>query len=173
LLRKVSLPAGISGELFLSPMPGRYRPLEKDLAEAKGKRIERLVCLVPERDITSKSPTYADALRSGALPWPVVQFPISESGLPASRDAFARLISCVAGYLDAGERILLHCVLGVGRTGMVAICTLIALGTSLEQAASLVRAAGSSPETHDQHRLVEWFAEKDCSDVAPGERPSL
>ena len=160
MLRKVTLPLGTSGELFLSAMPGRYRPLDEDIAEAKDKGIGRVVCLVPEDDIDTKSPQYADALRSRALPWPVEQFPIGDSGLPASRDAFAALASRIAGHLDSGERILLHCVLGVGRTGTVAICILIALGIPAEKAVNLVRAAGSSPETHDQHRLVEWFAEK-------------
>lgn len=57
-----------------------------------------------------------------------------------------------------GGTVLLHCAAGVGRTGTAAVCILLTLGLPLHEAYGLVRSAGSGPETPEQRRFVEDFA---------------
>ncbi len=159
MLRSVALPAGVPGELVLSAMPGRYRPLDEDIAEAESSGISRIVCLAPRSEIQVKSPAYARALRSRSLPWPVEFFPIEDRGTADNREAFREFISHMAADLRAGEGILLHCGAGIGRTGMVAVCVLISLGSPKAYAEMVVRRAGSYPERPEQRELIQWFAD--------------
>ena len=62
------------------------------------------------------------------------------------------------GGLSAGRRVLIHCGAGIGRTGTLAVCVLVALGQTRAEAEAVVRAAGSQPETPEQHALVGWWA---------------
>jgi protein tyrosine phosphatase len=139
-------------------MLGRYRPLDEDVRDARAREIVRIVSLAALSEIADKSPEYGRIVQDGSLPWPIEFFPVANYGTPADRESFSRFVTHVAGCLQAGERLLLHCGAGIGRTGMAATCVLIALGMSLEDAAAAVREAGSGPETEEQRDLVERFA---------------
>jgi hypothetical protein len=140
-------------------MPGRSGDLDRDIAEAERRGISRVVCLTPRKEVGVKSRQYAEALRWGTLPWPVDFFPIENRGVPKDRDAFKKFILGLAHELRFGAGLLLHCGEGIGRTGTVAICLLIALGSSPGQAEFAVRRAGSYPERPEQRDLIAWFAE--------------
>jgi protein tyrosine phosphatase (PTP) superfamily phosphohydrolase (DUF442 family) len=147
MLRSVRLPDGVPDELRLHSMPGRYEPLAGVCAEIQAVGIDIIICLAPVEEIRRKSPAYADALAENALPCPVEHFPVSDYGVPANR-------------LNEGRRVLLHCGAGVGRTGTLATCVLLALGVPQEEAARAVSAAGSHPETAEQRALLSWCADR-------------
>ncbi len=158
MLRSVRLPDGVPGELRLHSMPGRYEPLAGVCAEIQAVGIEIIICLAPVEEIRRKSPAYADALAGNALPCPVEHFPVSDYGVPDNRENFWSLASGIANRLNEGRRVLIHCGAGVGRTGTLATCVLLALGVLQEEAARAVSAAGSHPETAEQRALVSWCA---------------
>ncbi len=170
-LREVTLPPAVPGRLFLMAMPGRQRPLEGDIDKALAVGVTRLVCLVPLDEVAAKSPRYAQALASDELPWPVDLFPIENEHRPRELEPFARFVLELTEALREGERLLLHCAAGVGRTGTVAACVLVALGLGLEEALDTVRRAGSFPETAEQREVIAWFAERQRQ-AAAGPSPS-
>ena len=53
----------------------------------------------------------------------------------------------------------MHCAAGIGRTGTLAVCVLLALGLGAAEARAAVRSAGSSPQTAAQEDIVHWAAE--------------
>ena len=59
----------------------------------------------------------------------VVRFAIEDMGVPkeAERDAYWDLILNIADRMRAGETVVVHCRGGLGRTGTVAACVLVAL----------------------------------------------
>ncbi len=168
MFRKVELPAGVAGELFLCGMPGRGHHLDTFLEEVRAKTVTRIVCLVSPTEVSDSSPAYAKALGSGALPCPVVSFPIIGWGVPGDREAFVALIDDLAGRLRGGEHLLVHCLAGRGRTGLTAICLLISLGVLCAEAIALVAIAGSETESPQQVQLVEWYAGQRSRMVGPG-----
>jgi protein-tyrosine phosphatase len=56
--------------------------------------------------------------------------------------------------------VLIHCAGGVGRTAMLAISVLLALGEPLDEAESVVSRAGSTVETAPQIEMLSWCASK-------------
>ncbi|HID10788.1 MAG TPA: phosphatase [Candidatus Latescibacteria bacterium] len=150
MFRQVSLPCEVLGRLFLHSMPGRNEPFEDAQEEIERQGITRVVCLTPREEIRSKSPSYYSALESDSLPWTHTEFPIPNYGVPQDEEAFLNLIRSIAHHLRKGERVLIHCGAGYGRTGMVAICVLMALGLGKDEAEERVKSANSSPETQEQ-----------------------
>ena len=162
MLRLVRLPKGVAGRLYLAAMPGRHGSLERTWEDLRREEVQVIVCLAEREEIRRKSPTYAAALAAQALPCPVELFPIPDFGAPGDREAFWALACRTAKWLIGGERIAIHCGAGIGRTGTLATCVLLAMGEPLARAEKAVLAARSHPETAAQRALVSW-----CTARAP------
>lgn len=158
--REVQLPEGVAGRLFLHSMPGRCEPLDEAFAEARNLGVTRAVRLAPLDEAERKSPSYAEAIREGSLPWTEAVCEIEDYGTPPDEEAFLAAVRETAAALRAGERVLVHCGAGVGRTGTFAICVLLALGLEQEEAQRRVNRAGSRSETPEQEALVDRIARR-------------
>lgn len=160
MFRPVELPTGITGRLLLHSMPGRKEPLEAVWREIHRAGIDCIVSLAGLCEAWEKSPEYARAVDDGRVPCDRLEFAIADFGVPEDRAAFCALARNLAARLRAGESLLIHCGAGIGRTGTLATCVLVALGETLKNATRAVSAAGSSPETAEQRELVAWCADQ-------------
>ena len=144
--------------MLLHSMPGRFEALESVWQQVKADAVGAIVCLTEQYEIRLKSAAYADALEAGTVPCAVVAFEIREGGAPEDRDAFWALANNIAGRLKSGEAVLIHCAGGVGRTAMLAVTVLLALGLSAAEAESMISRAGSIVETISQVEMLSWCA---------------
>jgi len=158
VLRSVRLPEGAAGRLYLVAMPGTREPLERMWDDLRREGVHVVVCLAEPEEIRDKSPAYAVALEAQVAPCAVESFPVADFGVPCDREAFWALAARVGMRLTAGERVVIHCGAGIGRTGTLAACVLLALGEPPARAEQAVSAAGSHPETAAQRALVAWCA---------------
>ncbi len=158
MFRRVQLPGCVPGNLYLHSMPGRWEPFQEAKAIIKERHIGTVVCLTPMDEILEKSPEYAKAIQTGALPFVHRMFEIPDYDVPKDREAFLALARSIAMELQLGKHVLIHCGAGKGRTGTLAICVLMALGLEEDKAWQLVREAHSNPETPAQRELVKWAA---------------
>jgi len=160
MFRRVDLPAQIPGRLLLHSMPGRFEALERAWQQVKREAVGAIVCCVEQHEIRLKSSQYAEALETGTVPCSVLPFEICEGGVPENRDAFWALANDVAKRLQSGETVLIHCAGGVGRTAMLAISVLLALGEPMNEAEVAVSRAGSLVETMPQIEMLSWCVAK-------------
>ena len=156
MFRSVELPDSVPGRLLLHSMPGRFETIDKVWHQVKSDAVGAIVCLTEEFEIRQKSAKYAEALETGTVPCSVVPFEIREGGVPANKDAFWALANDVAHRLHCGESVLVHCAGGVGRTALLAVSVLLAMGQPINEAERLVSRAGSMVETMPQMEMLSW-----------------
>ena len=86
-----------------------------------------------------------------------ISFPIPDRGIPASVPPAISLMADLAGALEKGQNIAVHCRQGIGRSGLIAAGVLTIAGASPTDAIQAVSSARglSIPETPDQRQWVE------------------
>ncbi|MBT3193694.1 MAG: phosphatase [Verrucomicrobia bacterium] len=156
MFRRIQLTETTPGALFLHSMPARYEEWDAFSEQAREMQIDGIVCLTGMDEIREKSPDYAAALEAGCVPCPRASFPLEDYGVPDDWEAFARFVRAAVERIQSGERVLVHCAGGVGRTGMFAVCLLHYLGIEHRDALAAVALAGSGPEAPDQEELALW-----------------
>lgn len=155
--RPLPLPDDVPGRLWLQSMPGRREPWSAFLDEARLNRLDMLVCLNPLEEVAELSPSYHKAVAQGRMPFRWLHVPMRDFGLAADAAAFRQGVEQVAQGLRMGDRALLHCAAGMGRTGTMAACVLKRLGMPAAQALAAVSAAGSNPQSALQSGWIHQF----------------
>jgi protein-tyrosine phosphatase len=164
---------GLPGRLGLTFAPGKKadavydlagdtwdRDLEQDLARLRSiYAADVLVCLLEphELEYLEIPLLFERAAAHGLEP---ISFPIQDVGVPASLEATAAIVDRILGALRAGRTVVLHCRGGVGRTGLIGACCLVALGHRATEAIAVVRRARNNPrmvETRPQEEFVARF----------------
>jgi hypothetical protein len=156
----------LPGRLGLARAPGRWSPgrhLDSDvrlrddlkvIASEQGARM--LVTLLERSEIVQLGNLRREARRAG-LEW--VHFPIPDMWVPSDVTATRRLVDRMLGALEGGESIVVHCWGGLGRTGTIAACCLVAHGREPRHAIAIVRSARAGAlQSMAQELFVSEFA---------------
>lgn len=142
----------LSGKIGLTFAPGKTqmicmtgchwkRSIDKDLATLKDKYgCKVLVSLIQEFEFVNvKIPTLrTDAEKLGIHS---VWYPIPDGGVPKSPEHVDPLVKEIVEYIRAGDVVVIHCMGGLGRTGLVAACCLVYIGLAVKEAIKAVRKA--------------------------------
>lgn len=129
-----------TGRLGIARLPGRSGDLPGDVAMIADWGARLVLSLTePEEMAASGAAGLAQALAAHGIGH--AAFPIPDFGTPAADADWASLSRDLHRRLAAGERVLLHCMGGKGRSGMVAMRLLVERGLSATEALALVRRA--------------------------------
>lgn len=149
------------GRLGLCRAPGSESPTtpdDLDVLVAQG--ATQVVCLQEAHELSFLEPPETLEERQRSLQSRGIGFlhePIEDYGAPSLVQAQG-LASWIVEALERGEVVVVHCWAGLGRTGTIAACVLIALGFSAQEATSLVRQVRPGAiQSNVQEELVSTF----------------
>lgn len=148
------------GRIALTLLPGRRdfgRKLQADLEVLAAEKIDRVLCLVPDDELEQYGvPELLDALRAAGIEVYRLSIPDQRTASDAEMDTALRWLH---DSVRLGGRTVVHCVGGLGRSGMAAACYLRARGLEAEPAISEVRRARSprAIETRAQEDFVRMY----------------
>jgi predicted protein tyrosine phosphatase len=158
---------GLPGRLGLTIAPGKWRPgldpgsdtiLRDDLLrlrDAYGARL--LVTLLEEFEMTRLAiPELLPTARKLGLA--TLWFPVPDVTAPADLDATVVVVDRIVASLSAGETVVVHCRGGLGRSGTIAACCLVARGRGPAEAIRSVREVRpGAVEAREQEAFVKRF----------------
>lgn len=151
------------GRLGMTLLPGRQdygRDLEADLAALREDGWDRILCLVPQEELERYGVrSLLDDYRE--LGFGVRHLPIVDQKVCAPGE-MAGAVRWMDRELKSGGSMVVHCVGGLGRSGMAVACLLRHRGASPEEALAEVRAVRSqrAVETRLQEEFVAGFSEQ-------------
>jgi protein-tyrosine phosphatase len=148
-----------AGRLALMPRPRAGDWLEDEVASWRRSRLDVVVSLLEDAEVAELGlQREAELCRQAGLRF--LRLPVPDRGLPPSDAAVAELVGVLVTELRVGRGVGIHCRLGIGRSAVLAVCVLAALGVPVESAwASVQRARGLSvPDTPEQRAWVaSWL----------------
>lgn len=158
-----------SGRLAIMPRPRAGDWLEDEIASWRKQGLQTVVSLLQDVEIAELGLSDEQSLceKAGVR---FIRFPIPDRGVPAAFSAVSQLVGSLAATLSEGGSIGIHCRIGVGRSALIAVCVLTALGVSVESAwISVQRARGLSvPDTEEQRVWVpRWLTGFTASSKKP------
>ncbi len=111
------------GKIGLTILPGRRdrkRNLSEDISAIKESSIKNIVCLLTENEFTDYGVTElkSEYEKNG---FSVYYFKILDQSVSTPPEMM-NAITWMKQKTDAGEKVLVHCVGGLGRSGMLAAC---------------------------------------------------
>jgi nicotinamidase-related amidase len=150
------------GGLGITVCPGRRdrgRDLGADVGRLRAEGADRVLCLLTDAELVWAG--VADlGTRLEAAGIDYRRLPVPDQGTPDVEDARALADWCRTATAR-GERVVVTCMGGLGRSGTIAACTLVRAGAPPDAAIAAVRAARGSRalETVGQEDFVTTFAE--------------
>ncbi len=99
----------------------------------------------------------------------------TRDGCAVSLEMLDHGVLWVGGWLDAGERVFVHCQAGVGRSALLALCVLVARGAAPLQALTVAKGARRriSPSPEQLQAFRGWLEHRRQRTGEPIEVPSF
>jgi protein-tyrosine phosphatase/nicotinamidase-related amidase/aminoglycoside phosphotransferase (APT) family kinase protein len=150
-----------AGRLGITLCPGRRdrgRDLGADLAQLRAEGVTRLLCLLTDSELGwAGVPDLGPRALAAGLTYR--RLPVPDQGTPDIADAIDLVRWCREGT-ERGEAVVVTCMGGLGRSGTIAACFLVAGGMPAEAAIAAVRTARGprALETITQEDYVVTFA---------------
>lgn len=144
------------GTLGLCPLPGRGGDLAGDLARLADWHPDLVVSLTEAPEM---APTgLADWLAREGIGWR--HFPVADYAVPdvSGEAAWPALAAEIGAVLARGGRVLVHCMGGCGRSGMVALRLMVAGGEPPDSALARLRAV--RPCAVETPAQLDWASDQ-------------
>lgn len=156
-IQRIPLELGAgSGSLFRGTMPwGLSNPdaSREYIQQLETRKIDKVIVLVTKEELDFASDCqYPNAIQFyESHNVKTIHYPMEDGSAPASDESFDSLISTLSESLKNGEHVLVHCMGGIGRTGLVISCLAkkILRSEIVEKNEGAASSTGNAPKVDD------------------------
>ena len=144
-----------SGRLGLMPRPEGGSKLAGEVRALKKEGVDRLVSLLPVEE--ARQLGLAEEASACAKADIVFEsFPIEDFEVPDELESAIAFLRELIAHLNKGESVVIHCLGGIGRSGMMTAGVLVLTGIPPEEAIDRVSDARqlTSPDTREAREWV-------------------
>lgn len=150
----------IDGKVGLTILPGRKdfsRDLWADVEEIKRQGVSKIVNLISHDEYNYFGVNKLDEAYTKA-DFDVLHLPILDQMTPSLKEAH-HCIDTISKWVKAGEKVMIHCAGGLGRSGLIAACYLKSIGYDSNTAIDIVRTSRSprAIESKQQEEFVRNY----------------
>lgn len=147
----------LDGQLLLTPCPGTQQvPLTLALDQLRLAGAHGVVTLMTSAELTRLNLTHlGQQVEREGMRW--FHLPIEDDHAPAAafEAAWQQTLPQLRELLGDGKHLVIHCLGGSGRTGLVAAALLLTLGQPLDEAMAAIKAHRPKAFTLAAHR--QWL----------------
>ncbi|MBL8151881.1 MAG: dual specificity protein phosphatase family protein [Blastocatellia bacterium] len=144
--------------LGIMPRPRSGEWLEDEILALKDDKVSIFCSLLTEDEITELGLTQEqNYCKEYGIEH--IQFPIADRSVPKLDNNTISFIYQLSEKLKTGQRIVIHCRMGGGRSALIAACIMVLSGISLEDAFKKIEHSRgfSVPDTEEQANWVVDF----------------
>lgn len=146
--------------LAVSPHPPGGADLAHWLAQARDEGVDVLVSALQKTEQTAFGLEEQGHLcRQAGIEY--INFPVRDHDVPKDMAAVEDLAQRLFGELTRSRGVLVHCYAGIGRSVLIASCTLAVAGVRPGRAFELIGEARglTVPDTQEQEQWIQRFVE--------------
>ena len=145
------------GNLAIMPAPRLDEQLEATVLGWKDEGADVIVSLLESHEVPDLMAAEQALCEEFGIEF--VSFPIRDKTVPDQTVAFAAIARQLADKVASGRSVAIHCRAGIGRSTVLAACTLILLGVDGAVALDMIAAARGIevPETEAQRQWILSF----------------
>ncbi|MEI9985968.1 MAG: protein-tyrosine phosphatase family protein [Aliidongia sp.] len=150
----------MSGRLAIMSRPRAGDWLDDEISGWRTEGIDIVLSLLEQEEISELGlQSEASLCRNQGMVF--LSFPIPDRGVPASLRETVILTQALARDIGNGRAVAVHCRAGIGRSSLIAACTLVCLGADPAAAFDMIaKARGVGvPDTEGQRNWVTVFRE--------------
>lgn len=147
------------GRLAILPRPRGGDWLEDEVANWRREQVQVVASLLtPDESRELGLSDEAQLCQAAGITF--VSFPVADRGVPASKTALAGIARQLAGLLEQGQTVGVHCRQGIGRSALLAAAVLSATGIPADAALERIAAGRGAPvpDTAEQRDWILRFA---------------
>jgi protein-tyrosine phosphatase len=148
----------LKGRLAIMARPRAGDWLRDEVARWGAENIGVVVCLLEHAEIVElELGKETDLCREAGIEF--ISFPIRDRGVPSSLPGTVELARLLAGKIESGKAVAIHCRAGIGRSAVIAACVLVCAGTEASATFDIVSAARGLrvPDTEEQSSWLQLF----------------
>ena len=144
-----------NGFLAIMPRPRPGEWLRDDLIGLDQMGVNCLVSMLEEEEEADLILSHERELAT-ELEMEFLSYPIEDGNVPIDIQNFASFVSALAGRVRCGRNVAVHCLAGIGRSGITVAAVLVALGHDPGTVFQQISQARGYP-VPDTTEQIEWF----------------
>lgn len=151
------IPTKLKGSIYVFPGPFTHRVENFAIEQLQTASVDRVVNLTSQEEwMKTHGDKQQDLYREKGIEY--THYPIEDYGVPLDVNSFTDLVNTLHKQLTAGKHIGIHCIGGIGRSGLLTAALLNKQGFGIHKVFDYMSSyrGRNMPDTAQQ---ISWFKE--------------